>query len=116
MPTHAIGPNTRNMVTNVPDAWGVIIGREAMRRNVSAGEFVRRYLIKGIQEDYPEMAAELLAEINRHKAMVRQAAVKAGSAVLLAIVVLAGGNDTVRALRGGRRRDEITVSQWEEAV
>lgn len=112
MPTHAIGQGTVNLNINLHRVEREIIGRAAFSEDRSTGAFIRRMLLRGLETEYPALAAEIKTVREKHRLGARIVAARAASAIILGLFVWVSSTGKTEI----RRPSQVRVRRWEEAV
>lgn len=71
MPTNRIGPGTVNVGLNLLAEERAIIGRLAMKLDLSAGAIIRRLMVEGMKQTHPSEAMEMIHIRISHKGGAR---------------------------------------------
>jgi hypothetical protein len=102
--TNAIGKGTCNVPINLLVEERAIIGRLAFEKDLSAGEFLRRVIRRGIAMSDPE-EAKAMAEVRR----TWKRATRVAISVSIVLLALFQGQDLrrVRPLRLSRARTRV---------
>jgi hypothetical protein len=116
-----------NFATNMPTLERQLVGKVAFKRNMSSSAFVRWAYLVGLAAIDPEAAKQIIqiraakkgmevdpeAALAEIRTQLRGIALLAVTGVIVWLSMSPGHDEPlfVRAARGGRRRDEITLTR-----
>lgn len=86
MPTNALRPGMCNLAVNMTIDERRVLGRIAFQEDRSTSGFVRRMILRGLEVEYPQLAAEIKSVREKHRLAARIVGVKAGNAVSILLV------------------------------